>query len=130
MSNGLNTSLSDRDKAAIEIFKHYSSIRFLMLPMFFTSTGAVAAAYWTIASHSGASNGLARWVTLAGAFLSLFFTVYEYRLSDTLLRVSSLLPESMAPLKHKKYLGLVTISTLLLYGMPIFFWLWCLFQRD
>ena len=117
-------SLENKDQAALEMFKHYSGVRFLMLPLFFTSMGAILVAYWTVLSNGVPTPALLRWVAFGGLLLSLFFSVYEYRLSETLLRVSTALPESMATIKHKRHFGAVTVATLMLYGVPSLFWLW------
>ncbi len=118
-------SFESKDQAALELFKHYSGMRFLMLPLFFTAMGALVLSYWSVVSAEGPANSIWKlWLELGGVVLSIFFTVYEYRLSDTLMKVSQLLPEAMATLKHSQHLGPITLVTLVLYGAPSLCWLW------
>lgn len=117
-------SFDDKEKAALEMFKHYSNVRFLMLPLFFTAMGAIIFAYWTLFSVDSPEKPLLVWVAISGVGVSLLFGVYEYRLGETLYKVSGLFPETMAELKHKNHLGMVTLVTILLYLAPLFFWLW------
>ena len=116
-------TLEDKDKAVLEMFKHYSNVRFLMLPLFFTVMGAILVSYWTLSSSLSLDKSLQIWVALAGAVISLLFVIYEYHLREALINVSALLPESMKELRHTKQLGAVTSVTLLLYAGPIVFWL-------
>lgn len=117
-------TFNDEEKASLELFKHYSGIRFLLLPLFFTTMGSTAIAYWTVISGSVQVLELTLSISLAGMLLSLFFCVYEIRLSLTLLKMSNLLPTALAPLRHGRVWGWVTTVTLLLYGAPFVFWSW------
>lgn len=110
------------EQATVDLFKYYSNIRFLMLPLFFTAMGAVTLAYWTIHTSTPADSEFIRLTALAGVMVSLFFSLYEWKLSSTLFKVSGLLPKSMNSLKHNRIFGLVTISTLLFYLLPGLFW--------
>ncbi len=118
-----NNALTDKDKAALEMFKHYSNIRFVMLPMFFTTMGAVIFAYWTTSSSDDPIAYLQLWASISGAVISFLFFIYEYRLGKILINVSALLPDSMSLLKHEDLFGPVTVVTLLLYIGSIIFWL-------
>lgn len=117
-------AFEDKEKAALELFKHYSGIRFLLLPLFFTTMGSAVIAYWKVVSDPVQTPELTISVALAGMLLSLFFFIYEIRLSLTLLNISRLLPAPMAPLRHERFWGWVTTVTLTLYGVPFFFWSW------
>ncbi|MGE6530877.1 hypothetical protein ACQKEM_18020 [Pseudomonas sp. NPDC077382] len=117
-------AFEDKEEAALELFKHYSGIRFLLLPLFFTAMGATVVAYWNVASSVVPSREFTVSVAVAGMLLWLFFVMYEIRLSITLLSVSGLLPESMKQLRHKRLWGWVTTATLMLYGAPALFWSW------
>lgn len=110
------------ERATVDLFKYYSNIRFLMLPLFFTAMGAVALAYWTVHSSSPPDLGFIRLIALAGVMVSFFFSLYEWKLSTILFEVSKLLPSSMKSLKHSRIFGLVTISALLFYLLPGYFW--------
>lgn len=119
----------DEKQAELEIFKHYSGIRFLILPLFFTSMGAVALAYWNLLSPEYAYfNYLQTWVALGGLLLSIFFFVYELYLSKKLEEASNLLPSTLGNLRHIERFGIVTIVTLLLYGTPASFWGYIIFN--
>lgn len=114
----------NKEQAALEMFKHYSGIRFLLLPLFFTSMGAIVYAYWTIGNATTPDASLQTAVAIGGALMSLIFTGYEVHLSKTLLTVSTLLPDDVKELKHKEWFGPVTCLTLLLYFSPGIFWAW------
>lgn len=114
--------------ASVELYKHYSNIRFLMLPMFFTTIGALVIAYWNVVNKDGASNiPLANWVSGAGIAVSILFCIYEWRLSKAFNVVSGGLPEPFSGLKPSGTFGLVTFITLVVYAIPGFFWLYMLF---
>lgn len=114
---------------SVELYKHYSNIRFLMLPMFFTTIGALVVAYWTVINKDGASNTLlASWVSGAGIAVSILFCIYEWRLSKAFGVVSERLPEQFVALRPTSGTwGWVTSITLLVYAIPGFFWLYMLF---
>lgn len=116
--------LEEKNQAALDLFKHYSNIRFLMLPLYFTAMGAIIFAYWTVSIRVPPDPAIQLVIALAGLLVAVIFTVYEYYLSKTLLNVSTLLPASMNALKHTELLGPVTCLTMLLYFGPAIFWCW------
>jgi len=117
-------AFDNKAQTALEMFKHYSGIRFLLLPLFFTSMGAIVYAYWTIGNATAPDRSLQTAVAIGGALMSLIFTGYEVYLSKTLLTVSQLLPDEVKELKHTEWFGPVTCLTLLLYFSPLIFWAW------
>jgi len=115
-------SYNKDEKIAIEIYKHYGNIRFVMLPMFFSTMGAVVVAYWKLLSVAVPDMLFQIYVSIIGLIVSLLFFTYEIKLSNLLVSVSSLMPDTMNGIKPSNPIGFITIITLLLYIVPAIFW--------
>lgn len=84
---------------AVDIFKFFGNIRFVMLPLFFTAMGALFLAYQKTSSLVN-DGYLVSVVLVAGIVVSLFFCVYEYAYSKASWRVSRVLPPKLYQLRH------------------------------
>ena len=69
--------------AVVELYRHFSNLRFIILPLFLSTLGAVSFAYWTLID-AGATRDLLIAITAAGTLLCLPFMVYEWRLNQAL----------------------------------------------
>ena len=118
----------DSNNQTVEMFKHYSNVRFLMVPMFFTTIGALGIAYWTVFKEKPDSDVL-NWISISGVLVSVLFSIYEIRLSKAFSIVASKLPEELRALSPEKEIwGWVTIITTAVYLFPGLFWLCILFE--
>ncbi len=110
------------EQSRLEMFRHYSNIRFLMLPMFFTSIGSVAYAYWKISSANAPNGSLQLLLVIAAFIVSGLFFVYECKLNSILFEISKKFPDQLDELRHSIRFGSITLVTRLLYLSPIILW--------
>ena len=114
--------MTEDEKTSLELLKHYGNMRFVMLPMFFTTMGAILFAFWTVVSSKEDHRSLIIWCSLAGIAVSYLFIVYEFHLSKSISEATKGLPTNMSGLKKSTF-GWVTIATASLYAGALIFWL-------
>jgi hypothetical protein len=123
----------DEHTELLQLTRHYSGLRFVMLPIFVTVTaGLLSARFGTTVVSS--NWWLRSFCALAGIIIAAVFFKYEFDLSKDLSDLGKRLCKLETTLTYQRWgeryvnvWGQITVVNLLLYALLLLFWISALF---